>query len=110
MKVATFTAAKWWAFAGMDPESPTCIGLAFDTSKVFPMPTSSVPFLTVTISAVGWKCGGILYRAGIASWIVTRPALPGSPLTTAILAPFGKTLGASPQCRAFAGAVGAAWE
>src|SRR2546422_7565723 len=37
--VAAFAAAKWWAFAGMDPESPTCIGLAFEASKVSPMPT-----------------------------------------------------------------------
>src|ERR1700716_33577 len=109
MKVATFTVAKWCAFAGMDPESPTCIGLAFDASKVSPMPTNSVPFLTVTVSAVGWKCGGILYPAGMASSIVDRPALAGSPLTTAILAPVGKTPGAGPQWRAFGCAVGAVW-
>jgi len=43
MKVGNLHRGEVVAFAGMEPESPTCIGLAFDASKVLPMPTSSVP-------------------------------------------------------------------
>src|SRR5439155_1863236 len=106
MSVVPFAAAQWCAFAAIEPFSPTAIGFAFAASKVSPIPTSSVPFLTSTVSSVGWKCGRILYPFGKASSTVNGPALPGSPLTTAILAPGGKTAGARPQCRA----LGVAWE
>src|SRR6266704_2874614 len=44
----------------------------------------------------------------MASSTVNGAALPGSPLTTAILAPFGNTAGAGPHCSAAGFAAGAA--
>src|SRR3977135_3431269 len=81
----------------MVPLSPTFIGFVLFTSRVSPIPTRNVPFLTCTVSSVGWKWGEILYPVGIESWMTNSPALPGSPLTTAIRAPLGNTAGAGPH-------------
>jgi len=108
MNVAPFAAAKWWACAGMDPESPTCIGLAFAASNVSPMPTRSVPFLTVTVSAVDGSGAGL-----VAGWEpefdLNGAALVGSPLNTGHLGAQGKHRRAELQCSAL-GVAGAAWE
>src|SRR6266513_1022580 len=110
MTVAPWAAAKWWAFAGTAPGSPTFIGLGFDASKVSPMPTSRVPFLPVIVSLVGGECVWVLLAAGTDSSTVNGAAFPGSPLTTAIVAPLGKTSGAGPHCSVAGLVVGAACE
>src|SRR5262249_57710969 len=89
--------AKCWCSGGIEPLAPAFMALVFDTSSVSPIPTRNVPFFTTTASSVGWKWGGILYPLGIERSMVNISALVGSPLTTAIFAPLGKTAGAGPQ-------------
>src|ERR1700730_13281529 len=60
------------------------------------------PESTVTYSEVGCRGAGSLYSAGNFNRTTYRQVLKGSPETTAIWAPAGKTLGAGPHLTSLA--------
>src|SRR5688572_4607412 len=81
--------------AGIRENEPAVNSCAAVSSNFAPCPILNDPEITVTCSAPGWVCGGILNPAGNCRRMVNRPSFLGSPFKMAILAPAGNDGGPS---------------